>query len=120
MIGFYSRYVGPQSNRGYASRPRFFGGHRRPGFFYGRPGYYRFGGRLPQPTAEQQALRSSAAEVARLFVMAARSTRGDAEKQTQLRGLLERFRNELSEFVQANSQQPQQAKPENAPAVEHA
>lgn len=121
MIGFYSRYVGPQSDRGNGSRPRFFGGHRRPGFFYARPGYYRSGGRLPQPTAEQQALRSTAAEVARLFVMAARSTHGDAEKQSQLRGLLESFRSELSEFVKGDSQQQQtqQANPENAPEVEH-
>lgn len=118
MIGFYSRYVGSQSDRGNGSR-RFFGGHRRPGFFYGRPGYYRFSGRLPQPTAEQQALRSTAAEVARLFVMAARSTPGDAEKQGQLRAILERSRNELSEFIQANSQHTQQANPEKAPEVEH-
>ena len=84
MIDFYSRYVGSQSDRGNGSRRRFFGGHRRPGFFYGRPGYYRFSGRLPQPTAEQQALRSTAAEVARLFVMAVRSTHGDAEKAPEV------------------------------------
>lgn len=113
MIGSYRRYVGPRFSRGNWFGPRFFRGYRR-------PGYYRFGGHFQQPTAEQQALRSTVAEVARLFVFAARSTYGDAEKQAQLLALLERFRNELSEFIPGSSQHPQQANPENAPQVEQA
>jgi len=77
-------------------------------------------GRGPQPTAEQQALRSTAAEVARLFAMAAHSAHGDAEKQGQLRALLERSRTELSEFINGSSQHPQQANTGNAPEVEQA
>ncbi len=73
MIGHYSRHFGPRFDRGTWSGPRFFRGYRRPAFFYARPGYHRFSGRWQQPTAEQQALRSTAAEVARLFVIAARA-----------------------------------------------
>lgn len=120
MIGYYSRHVGPRFNRGTWSGPRFFRGYRRPAFFYARPGYHRFSGRRQQPTAEQQALRSTAAEVARLFAVAARSAHGDAEKQGQLRALLERSRTELSEFIHGSSQHPQQANTENAPKIEHA
>ncbi|HEY6543144.1 MAG TPA: hypothetical protein VIZ18_19535 [Ktedonobacteraceae bacterium] len=61
-----------------------------------------------QDRGSEQALRSTAAEVARLFVMAARSTHGDAEKQGQLHEFLERSRTELSEFIHGSSQQPQQ------------
>ena len=113
MIGYYSRHAGPRY-------PRFFRGYRRPAFFYARPGYHRFSGRWQQPTPEQQALRSTAAEVARLFVIAARSAHGNAEQQGQLRALLERFRNDLSEFIPGSSQHPQQANTENAPQVEQA
>jgi hypothetical protein len=49
-----------------------------------------------------QALRSRAAEVARLFMMAARSAQGNAEQQSQLRVFLERSRTELSEFIHAS------------------
>jgi len=77
-------------------------------------------GQRPQPTAEQRALGNSAAEVARLFAIAARSAHGDAEKQGQLRAYLKRSRNELSEFINGSSQHPQQANTENAPEVEQA
>ena len=120
MIGHYSRHGGPRFGRGNWSCSRFFRGYRRPAFFYARPGSHRFGGRWHQPTAEQQALRSTAAEVARLFVIAARTARGNAEKQGQLRAFLERSRTELSEFIYGSSQQPQQANTENAPEVEQA
>src|SRR5213592_1024074 len=110
MIGYYERHVGPQFDRGNWSGPRFFGGHRRPAaFFYGRPGHHRSAGHWQQPTPEQQALRSTAAEVARLFVIAARAAHGNAEKQGQLRTFLERSRTELSEFIYGSSQHPQQA-----------
>jgi hypothetical protein len=120
MIGHYSRHGGPRFDRGNWSGPRFFRGYRRPAFFYARPGYHRLSGRWQQPTAEQQALRSTAAEVARLFVMAARAAHGNAEKQGQLRAFLERSRTELSEFIDGSSQHPQQANTENAPEVEQA
>ena|SRR3989441_1151477 len=120
MIGHYRRHVEPLFDRGNWSRPRFFRGYRRPAFFYARPGYHRFSGRWQQPTAEQQALRSTAAEVARLFVIAARAAHGDAEKQVQLRAFLERSHKELSELIYGSSQRPQQANTENAPEVEQA
>lgn len=115
MIGQNNRRYGKRFDRGTWSGPRFFGGHRHHAFFNARPGYRRWSGHWQQPTPEQQALRSTAAEVARLFVMAARSAHGNAEKQSQLRAFLERSRTELSEFVQGNSQHPQQASTENAP-----
>jgi len=120
MIGHYSRHVGPRFGRGNWSGPRFFRGYRRPAFSYTRPGSHRLSGRGPQPTAEQQALRSTATEVARLFVIAARAAHGNAEQQGQLRAFLERSRNELSEFIHGSSQHPQQANTENAPEVEQA
>jgi len=120
MIGHYSRHVGPRFDRGNWSRPRFFRGYRSPAFFYARPSYHRLSGRWQQPTAEQQVLRSTAAEVARLFVIAARAAHGDAGKQGQLRAFLERSRKELSELIYGSSQRPQQANTENAPEVEQA
>ena len=59
MLGHYSRHVGPRFDRGNWSGPRFFRGYRRPAFFYARPGYHRLSGRWQQPSAEQQALRST-------------------------------------------------------------
>ena len=115
MIGHYNRHNGPKFDRGNRSRPRFFRGYRRPAFFYARPGHHRLSGRGHQPTAEQQALRSTAAEVARLFVLAARSAYGNAEKQAKLQAFLERSRTELSELVQGSTQQPRQANTESMP-----
>jgi hypothetical protein len=120
MIGHYSRHVGPRLDRGNWSGPRFFRGYRRPAFFYARPGYHRFSGRWQQPTAEQQALRSTAAEVARLFVIAARTGQGNAERQAQLRAFLERSRKELSDLIYGTSQQTQSTNTENKPEVEQA
>src|SRR6266704_4389460 len=120
MIGHYSRHFGSRFDRGNWSGPRFFRGYRRPAFFYARPGYHRFSGRWQQPTADQQTLRSTAAEVARLFVIAARATHGKAEQQGHLRAFLERSRNELSELIDGSSQGPQQTNTENAPEVEQA
>lgn len=120
MIGHYNRHNGPKFDRGNRSRPRFFRGYRRPAFFYARPGHHRLSGRGHQPTAEQQALRSTAAEVARLFAMAVRATHGNVEQQDQLRAFLEHSRNELSELIYGSSQHPQQTNTENAPEVEQA
>ena len=118
MIGQYNRRIGPRFDRGNWSGPRFFRGYRRHAFLYARPGYRRLGGQRSQPTAEQRALGNSAAEVARLFAIVARSAHGDAEKQGQLGAFLERSRDELSEFIHGSSQHPQQANPENASKVE--
>jgi hypothetical protein len=94
-------------------------GYRHHSFFYARPGDRRWNGQH-QPTAEQATLRSTAAEVARLFVTAARSAHGNAEKQRQLQAFLERSRTELSGIVQESSQHPQQGSTENAPQIEQA
>ncbi len=120
MIGYYERHVGPRFNRGNWSGPRFFRGHWRPAFFYGRPGHHRSAGHWQQPTPEQQALRSTAAEVARLFVIAARTSLGDTEKQSQLRAFLERSRKELSGFFYGASQRSQNTNTETALEVEQA
>lgn len=120
MISQHQRHFGPRFDRGNWSGPRFFRGHRQPAFFYGRPGHHRSGGQWQQPTPEQLALRSTAAEVARLFVIAARTSHGDAEKQSQLRAFLENSRKELSDFIYGASQQPQETKAEEKPEVEQA
>ncbi|HEX6555290.1 MAG TPA: hypothetical protein VF026_21175 [Ktedonobacteraceae bacterium] len=62
-----------------------------------------------QDWGNEPALGSTAAEVAQLFVMAARGAQGDAEKQGQLRALLERSRTQISEFIHTSSQHPQQS-----------
>ncbi|HYX50308.1 MAG TPA: hypothetical protein VE843_11230 [Ktedonobacteraceae bacterium] len=84
--------------------PRFFRGYGRSAFFYGHQRHHRSGSHWQQPTAEQQALRSSAVEVAQLFAIAARKSHGDAAKQSQLRAFLDRSRQELSDFVYGISQ----------------
>jgi hypothetical protein len=53
-------------------------------------------------------------------VIAARTSRGDAEKQNQLRAFLENSRKELSEFIYGSSQQPQEKSAEDEPEVEQA
>ncbi len=90
MISHFDRHVGRRFARSNRPDPRFFRGHQRPGFFYGHPGHHRSGGHWQQPTAEQLALRSTVAEVARLFVIAARTSQGSAEQQGRLRAFLER------------------------------
>src|SRR5258707_4243273 len=114
MIGHYSRHFGPRFDIGNWSGPRFFRGYRRPAFFYARPGYHGFSGRWQQPTAEQQALRNTAAEVERLFVIAARAADGNAQKQGQLHAVLERSRKERSNLIYGSSERPQQAYTENS------
>ena len=111
MIRHYDRHVGRRFERGNWSGPRFFGGHR---------GHHTFGGHRQLPTAEQLALRSTAAEVARLFMIAARSSQGNIERQAQLRAFLERSRKELSDLVGGSSQQAQDTKTENKNEVEQA
>ena len=105
MISQQKRHFGPRFDSKNWSDPRFFRGHRRPAFFHVQQRYHRHGNHWQQPTPEQQALRSSAAEVARLFMIAARTSRGDAEKQSQLRAFLDRSRQELSDFIYGTSQE---------------
>ena len=104
MINQQKRQFGPRFDRENWSDPRFFRGHRRPAFFHGLQGQHRHGNHWQQSTPEQQALRSSAAEVAQFFMIAARTSRGDAEKQSQLRAFLDRSRQELSDFIYGTSQ----------------
>ena len=111
MISHHDRHVGRRFERNNWSAPRFFRGH---------PGHYKFSGHRQQPTAEQLAFRSSAAEVARLFVIAARTGQGNAERQAQLRAFLEQSRKELSDLIYGTSQQTQSTKTENKPEVEQA
>src|SRR5579859_5590877 len=108
MISQHKRHFGPRFDRGNWSGPRFFRGH------------HSSGGHWQQPTPEQLALRSSAAEVARLFVIAARTSHGDVEKQGQLRAFLDRSRKELSDFIYGTGQQSQKTNTENKPEVEQA
>ncbi|MGZ3622494.1 MAG: hypothetical protein ACXWPG_05305, partial [Ktedonobacteraceae bacterium] len=86
------------------SDARFFRGHQRPAFFHVHQSHHRHGNHGQQTTPAQQALRSSAAEVAQLFMIAARTSHGDAEKQSQLRAFLDRSRQELSDFIYGTSQ----------------
>ena len=120
MISQYKRQFGPRGDRKNWVSPRFFRGYTRPTFFYGHPGHHRAGGHWQQSTPELQALRSSAAEVAQLFMIAARTSRGDAEKQSQLRAFLDRSRKELSDFIYGASQHSQNTNTESKPEVEQA
>lgn len=117
------KHFGPRFERGEWNGPRSFRGNHG----YGRPGFEQHGGhhhhgQWQGPTAEQQVLRSTAIEVARLFAIAARSSHNDAEKQAQLRGFLERSRKELLDLISANTQQSNQAPGtgDNAPEVAQA
>ena len=107
MIGQNRRQFRPRFYRENWSDPRFFRGHRRPAFFHVQQRHYGHGKHWQQPAPEQQALRSSAAEVAQLFMIAARTSRGDAEKQSQLRAFLDRSRQELSDFIYGTSNDSQ-------------
>jgi len=104
MISQQKRQFGPRFARENWSDPRFFRGHQRPAFLHVHQSQHRHGKHWQQSTPEQQALRSSAAEVAQFFMIAARTSRGDAEKQSQLRAFLDRSRQELSDFIYGTSQ----------------
>ena|SRR2546423_7041107 len=120
MISQHKRHFGPYGDRENWSGPRFFRGHQRPAFFHGHQSHHRSGSQWQQPTPEQQALLSSTAEVAQLFMIAARTSHGDAEKQSQLRTFLDRSRQELSDFIYGTSQSSQKTNTENTPEVEQA
>ncbi len=107
MINHFDRHVGRRFDRSNRLDPRIFRGHQRPGFFSGHPGHPRFGSHRQQPTAEQRTLRSTVTEVARLFMIAAHTSQGNAEQQAQLRSFMERSRKELSDLIDGTGQQPQ-------------
>ena len=104
MISQDKRQYRPRFERENWSDPRFFRGHQRNAFFHGHQSHHRHGNHGQQTTPEQQALRSSAAEVAQLFMIAARTSHEDTEKQSQLRAFLDRSRQELSDFIYGTSQ----------------
>lgn len=56
---------------------------------------------------EQAAMRSTAGEVARLFMIASRSAADNPERQAQLRAFLERSRKELSDMIYGASESAQ-------------
>src|SRR4051794_4787051 len=70
--------------------------------------YEHHHGRL-HASPEQQAQRSTAAEVARLFAIANRSSLDTVEKQAQLRTFLERSRRELSDMIYGTTPSTSQA-----------
>jgi hypothetical protein len=107
MISQDKRQFGPRFARENWYDPRKNRGHQRPTFFHGHHSHHKSGSHWQQLTPEQQALRSSAAEVARLFVIAARTSHGDVEKQSQLRAFLDRSRQELSDLIYGTNQQSQ-------------
>jgi hypothetical protein len=107
MVNRFSRHGGPPwAQRGW-DEPR------DPRGEYGPHGHHHPGRQHLSP--EQLALGSTAAEVARLFAIASRSGRDNAEKQAQLRALLERSRKELSDLIYGT---PQERNPEAASGVE--
>ncbi|GHO45572.1 hypothetical protein KSX_37350 [Ktedonospora formicarum] len=71
------------------------------------PWWERFAGRMERWDApEVQALRSEAAEVARLFMIAARSTHADPQRFPQLHEILERTRRDLTTYIYGQDKQP--------------
>ncbi len=82
-------------------------GHHGP-HFEGPRGPWGHGYGRPEFTPEQQVLRSMAAEVARLFMIAARSTMGNTERQGQLRSFLERSRTDLLALIGESKSAAQQ------------
>ena len=104
MIGRLHRRFGPP----WAQRDWDRSGH--PGFFgpHGPHRHHRY-----EISPEQLALRSTAAEVARLFMIASCSASGNSEKQAQLRAFLERSRKELSDLIYGSKQSTSTDTPTN-------
>ncbi len=84
-----------------------------PGFGRGPWGEGQGPWQRPEFSAEAQALRSTAGEVARLFAIAGRNAIGNPEKQAQLRAFLESSRKELLDIIgQSNSSTQSEAQSE--------
>ncbi len=94
MFGRFSRRFGPPWAQPDWDGPH--GPHEHHGHHH--HGEHHHHGRH-QATAQEQALRVTAAEVARLFQIASRASQDNTEKQAQLRAFLERSRKELSDLI---------------------
>ncbi len=104
MISQEKRQFGSRFDRKDWSDRRFLRGYRLHASHHAHERSNRHARQWQQPTSEQLALRSSAVEVAQLFAIAAQKSRGDAGKQSQLRGFLDRSRQELSDFIYGTGQ----------------
>lgn len=101
MIGLFGRCFGPRwAEHGEYGCCGDHGHHGHHGY-HGR--HHGWHGVSP----EQQALFSTAIEVARLFAIARRSSFDNPEKQAQLRDFLERSRKELSNLIYGTKQSPE-------------
>jgi hypothetical protein len=113
MFGRFGRRFGPPFARGdwegwtppwmqrdwQGPRGPHFGGHHHHGFpGYGHRGQFGRGG-WQWGSPEFQALRSEAAEVARLFAIASQGAIENRERLAQLRALLDRSHKELSDMI---------------------
>jgi hypothetical protein len=94
MIGQFGRGFGPR----WAERGE---------YEQGRCGHHGHHRGWHEVSPERQALFSTAAEVARLFAIASRSSVDNPEKQAQLRGFLERSRKELSDLIYGAKENPE-------------
>lgn len=102
MIGRFGRRFGPPwAEYGEYEQSGYRGEYEHHGHHHGPHGRHH-GWREVRP--EQQAMFSTAAEVARLFAIARRSSVDNPEKQAQLRGFLERSRKELSDLIYETKQ----------------
>lgn len=97
------RHIGPSWTQRDRERSRDPRSHRHHG-----PYGHQHHGKL-NVSPEQQALRSTAAEVARLFAIANRSSLDTVEKQAHLRAFLERSRKELSDMIYGTTPSTSQA-----------
>ena len=98
-----------------------FGRRFGPPFFGGGWGrHYGYGPGRDWFSPEQMALRSTAGEVARLFMIASRSAADNPEKQAQLRDFLERSRKELADIIYGSGQSSEKTSSTSGPSVEQA
>jgi hypothetical protein len=98
-----------------------FGRRFGPPFFGGGWGWqYGHGPGRDWFSPEQMALRSTAGEVARLFMIASRSAVDNPERQAQLRDFLERSRKELADIIYGSGQSSEKGSSTSGPGVEQA
>lgn len=82
--------------------------------------WHGFGPGRHRPGPEFHALRNEAGEVARLFVIAGRSSFRDAEKLTRLRSILERTRKELTDLIYNDGKAEAPSSEKQPPATDQA
>ncbi len=92
---------GWQGPRGPFGHRHGFGGHFGPGHGWGHHGWHGQPWGAPE---ELLALRTEAAEVARLFAIASRGAFENKERLAQLRALLDRSHKELSDMIYGSAQ----------------